>query len=305
MGNIFDLFAPEPPVRADRAPPVSTPSRKEQATVKEPAKDPAKVPGPPPLQALEMSVQTSDAGKEGFFRALDALDQQDLSCNMRLDQEARFIRNLVETTDASVAIFGFKDVKSGEVVGVALVVLNAFYASRDSLVRAVRGNLFSRNRYYEIDEWNANQPADQTFGLWLYPDLRFSGGWQRNSVVRVLCAKPQYLHAVMRRLAGSRTLLSTKNGQVPSAVLQVAVPLEDVRRFLEYEGFSLGLEPDVRQRAFFSSREVPVASPALASSLYPVLMAQHSMTKSSWSTGQPDAAQEALAQGIILSRRVP
>jgi hypothetical protein len=223
----------------------------------------------------------------------------------------------VTNTDTYVAIYGFEQAdRPGADVGIAVVIFNASYRSRADLVKAVEYKLNLDNDFRKWESWQQNPPAAQDFGLWVFPQLRFSP-WGRNSVVRLLCAKAQYLAAILERLRFARGLLSTsKYGSVPSAEIQIAVPLSEVRKFLEFHGFLLGLDADpdqelkdVRRSVFFTRASAPEPSPAVASALYPLLASRGSMTRQSWSTVNSDVnaqrAQEALAGGVILSRKIP
>lgn len=121
-----------------------------------------------------------------------------------MDEQVAFVNHWLEVGGNDAGIFMFRDRRTRQTVGVAIVLLGAVYMSRDRL---------------KLED---NQPGLRQFGLWTGWNLK-NTDWQTSSAVRLLCAKPQYLHAVMQRLV--------RSPQLGSGILQVSVPLEDVRRF--------------------------------------------------------------------------
>jgi hypothetical protein len=233
---------------------------------------------------MEVAVFTYKDNYRTFFDTLDRLHAEGLACNMRLEDQVRFVRDWFDSVHENAGIWIFKDAKTRQVVGVVVVLLGTVYMSRDRL---------------GLED---NRPGLRKFGLWNKWELK-NTSWLTSSVVRVLCAKPQYLHAVIQRLV--------RSPQLGAGVLQVSVPLEDVPRFLKYEGFSLGLTPDTEltdlRNKFFSGDTSPEPTAALATALYPVLVAQENTRKELWAGVDWETnarrAREALAQGIILSRK--
>jgi len=237
------------------------------------------VPGPPPApdSSVFTVIETYSYNKnDEFMSYLERMNTHSHACNMQLSNELNFFRQYLDARNRRQLI-----------------------AYRMEDPKRVEGD---RTVGFVVIIPNAVYRSYNRFAIGEHPN---------RYVIKVLCARAGYLPAVLRRLYHK-----TKYPHRMAYAAQIAVPLNEVRRFLEFEDFSLGLEPDeelkdVRRRLFFTGSGQPEPTSATATALFPVMLAHlkdEKLTVKDWSTVNAETNREraakALAQGIILSTRI-
>jgi hypothetical protein len=257
------------------------------------------------LQTHSRDLEDRADFEEKLRSTVDGLD-----CLLDLEHQLLLMDVLKGIESINAILFQFEDPlreSKDRTVGVAVVLQNAVYLSREDLESDVESHFESRNKSrLQFEDWIDNPPPNRPFALWYGKHLRYSR-YRNTAVIPLLCCRPSYLQVVLDTL-----WREMKAWDQPHLFVQIAVPFSQVKEFLQNQGFSLATVPaeqssETRRRVL--SSEAPAT---LIKELWPVLLARaverrltvDQLHYLDTETNQRRTRTSLLNDGVILSKQI-